>query len=63
MSGSRHTIIIKILYDTSSSESLAREINMIENAEKDREVDDLFEAGLQVILEVSFEDRTIKIDG
>lgn len=57
MLGSRHTIIIKILHDNSRSvESLGREINMMENAEKDREVDDLFEVGLQDLLVVSFED-------
>lgn len=57
MSGSRHTIIIKILHDNSHSvEFLGREINMMENAEKDREVDDLFEVGLRDLLVVSFED-------
>lgn len=34
---------------------------MMENAEKDREVDDLFEVGLQVLLGVSFEDQNLKI--
>lgn len=34
---------------------------MTENAEKDREVDDLFEVGLQVLLGVSFEDQNLKI--
>lgn len=36
---------------------------MMENAEKDREVDDLFEVGLQVLLGVSFEDQNLKIYG
>lgn len=64
VSGSRYTIINKILHNSSSSaESLDREINTMENAEKDREVDDLFKAGLQVLLEVSFEERNLKIDG
>ncbi len=34
---------------------------MMENAEKDWEVDDLFEVGLQVLLGVSFEDQNLKI--
>lgn len=36
---------------------------MMENAEKDREVDDLIEVGLQVLLGVSFEDQNLKING